>query len=290
MAHAVGRLFAMKMVAACAMSIGAMASFDAQADIWSYVDERGVAHFASSQMDARYELFFRGRSNLDPLPDAAANDPQLPPLQSATPRLLAFIESSPGFKSAQRHVQAAADTYRVDYALLKAVIATESGFDTDAVSPKGAVGLMQVMPATGERYGLVDDRYGPIARKLTDPRTNINTGTRYLRDLIQMFPNRLELAVAAYNAGEGAVQKAGNQIPNFRETQNYVKTVLQLYEALRPPSDKPPVANGRVRAVLPGPGYGRGNMVRSLDGLNLGPAIPSTSIKPAEIPLGTGAR
>jgi soluble lytic murein transglycosylase-like protein len=69
----------------------------------------------------------------------------------------------------------------------------------------------------------------PAGEEAGRPATNIRAGTRYLRDLLDLFPGQLELALAAYNAGEGAVQRAGNRIPNYRETQNYVKTVLQLY-------------------------------------------------------------
>ena len=79
------------------------------------------------------------------------------------------------------------------------------------------------------------DAKTPVQQKLTDPRTNIRAGSRYLRDLINMFPGQLELALAAYNAGEGAVQRAGNRIPNYKETQNYVRTVMQLYTMLKPP-------------------------------------------------------
>jgi soluble lytic murein transglycosylase-like protein len=131
-------------------------------------------------------------------------------------------------------LRSAADANQLDMALLQAVIAAESGFDPSAVSPKGAVGLMQVMPATAQRYGVASDRGGSVAVKLTDPRTNINTGARYLRDLVKLFPGQLELAVAAYNAGEGAVQKAGNKIPAYKETQNYVRTVMGLYNRLNP--------------------------------------------------------
>ena len=77
-----------------------------------------------------------------------------------------------------------------------------------------------------------------MAVKLTDPRTNINTGARYLRDLVNLFPGQLELAVAAYNAGEGAVQKAGNKIPAYKETQNYVRSVMGLYNRLNPQSQR----------------------------------------------------
>jgi soluble lytic murein transglycosylase-like protein len=135
-------------------------------------------------------------------------------------------------------LRSAADANQLDMALLQAVIAAESGFDPSAVSPKGAVGLMQVMPATAQRYGVASDRGGSVAVKLTDPRTNINTGARYLRDLVNLFPGQLELAVAAYNAGEGAVQKAGNKIPAYKETQNYVRSVMGLYNRLNPQSQR----------------------------------------------------
>jgi soluble lytic murein transglycosylase-like protein len=157
--------------------------------------------------------------------------------------------------------------------LLQALIAAESGFDAQAVSPKGAVGLMQLMAPTAARYGVKSDRRSSIAQKLTDPAINLSAGTRYLRDLMAMFPGRLDLALAAYNAGEGAVQRAGNKIPNYPETQNYVKTVLQLYAFLKPPvlaktseSVAVPVAMPaappkRVRMEMMGGATGRGNML-----------------------------
>jgi hypothetical protein len=171
-------------------------------------------------------------------------------------RLIAFFEISPSYKRVKHHLREASRSQDIDYELLKAVIATESGFDPRAVSPKGAIGLMQIMPATAERYGVTGDRRTPLAKKLTDPKINIKTGARYLRYLIDLFPGRLELALAAYNAGEGAVQRAGNKIPNFRETQNYVKTVMQLYGMLKPPAMTAPSGGGRspgrVRVELPG--------------------------------------
>ncbi len=253
--------------------MGAAASFYAHADVWSYVDERGVAHFASSQLDARYEVFFRGTSSLD-----AAQAPGAPlpaaEVSAGTSRLISYMESTPGYQLAQPYLRAAAQVYHVDYALLQALIATESGFDASAVSPKGAVGLMQVLPSTAARYGVVSDRKGSAQKKLRELRTNISTGTRYLHDLLQMFPDQLDLALAAYNAGEGAVQKAGNKVPNFRETQNYVKTVLQLYEGLRPApataaAPAKPARNDAVATTLnPQAGArGRGNMLPPLTSL-----------------------
>lgn len=122
-------------------------------------------------------------------------------------------------------IAAAAKSSNLDPALVHAVISVESGHRQDAVSPKGAVGLMQLMPGTALRYG--------VKAPGKSHEENLRAGTRYLRDLLDMFENRLELALAAYNAGEGAVQKYGNRIPPFRETQNYVPSVLQRYKEWR---------------------------------------------------------
>jgi hypothetical protein len=121
---------------------------------------------------------------------------------------------------------------------------------------------MQIMPATAERYGVTGDARTTVGKKLADPRTNIKTGSRYLRYLLDLFPGRLDLALAAYNAGEGSVQRAGNKIPNYPETQNYVKTVMQLYTMLKPPSIIGAGRTaGRVRMELPvGGAAGRGNL------------------------------
>jgi soluble lytic murein transglycosylase-like protein len=207
----------------------------AHAEVWGYVDDKGVAHFAAEQLDQRYELFFRGGESFDTAKGAPTPRAVGVPTRSAS-KLLAYFDISPSYKQVKHHLREASREHGIDFELLQALIATESGFDPAAVSPKGAVGLMQVMPATAERYGLTGDGKVPLARKLTDPRTNVRAGARYLSDLMKMFPGQLELALAAYNAGEGAVQRAGNRIPNYRETQNYVKTVMQLYGMLKPPA------------------------------------------------------
>ncbi len=111
-----------------------------------------------------------------------------------------------------------ANEHGVDSALVRAVVQAESAFKPDAVSVKGATGLMQLMPATAKRYG-VSDR--------NDPVQNVNGGVRYLRDLLDMFGQNLALAVAAYNAGEGAVMKHRG-IPPYSETQHYVRKVMRL--------------------------------------------------------------
>lgn len=212
----------------------------AHADLWAYVDSRGVTHFAAEKIDANYSLFFRGDlfdSTRDAAPGSA--EPADYSLESAArgagARKLAFIDISPGYKRVRTHIRGAADTYGLEYELLKAVIATESGFDSQAISPKGAIGLMQLMPATASRFGVASDKKRSVAQKLEDPATNLGAGASYLRYLLKLFDGRKDLALAAYNAGEGAVQRAGNQIPAYRETQNYVKSVLGLYAMLKPP-------------------------------------------------------
>ena len=114
----------------------------------------------------------------------------------------------------------AASRHQVDERLLHAVIQTESAYNPSAISRAGAVGLMQLMPDTARRYGVVNR---------TDPVQNVNGGTKYLRDLLDMFNYNLGLAVAAYNAGENAVMKYNYSIPPYPETQNYVRQVLSRY-------------------------------------------------------------
>ncbi|CAE6739120.1 Membrane-bound lytic murein transglycosylase F [Paraburkholderia domus] len=116
-------------------------------------------------------------------------------------------------------INEAAHAADVDSALLMAVIDVESGGNPQAVSPKGATGLMQLMPSTGARHGASD---------LFDPRQNVAAGARYLRRLMLQFGD-LQLALAAYNAGEGAVQKYGGQIPPYAETMSYVPKVIGRY-------------------------------------------------------------
>jgi soluble lytic murein transglycosylase-like protein len=235
----------------------------ARAEVWGYVDAQGVAHFSTEKVDERYELFFRGdesfdTSRLGKAPRGNVDTARAVAVPTAPAKLVAFFDVSPNYKQVKHHLREASKDQGIDYELLKALIATESGFDARAVSPKGAVGLMQIMPATAERYGVTGDTRTPVGKKLADPRTNIKTGTRYLRYLLDLFPGRLELALAAYNAGEGAVQRAGNRVPNYPETQNYVKTVMQLYGMLKPPAmGREP---GRIRMELPvGGAVGRGN-------------------------------
>ena len=117
-------------------------------------------------------------------------------------------------------IEAAARQHRVPASLIRSVVSVESAYDPNARSPKGAMGLMQLMPATGSRFG---------ATNLADPQVNINAGTRYLRWLIERFDNDLPLVLAAYNAGEGSVAKHVNRIPPYPETRHYVARVLATF-------------------------------------------------------------
>jgi Zn-finger nucleic acid-binding protein len=120
--------------------------------------------------------------------------------------------------------------YNVDPYLIFLVMEQESHFNTHAVSPKGARGLMQLMPGTGARYGV---------RRPHDPAQNISGGTRYLRELLNRFNNRVDLVLASYNAGEGAVAKFGNKVPPYQETRNYVKKISKRYKRTIARTKKP---------------------------------------------------
>ena len=204
----------------------------AHADIYSYIDADGAPHFSNQKSDERYQLFLRSGQSFDssqstPAPSAAIETP-----------LFRTLSQHPNLKKYDALLNQAAEEFALDPALLKAIMAAESGFNAAALSPKGAVGLMQLMPATAERYGLQGDRKHSIQQKLNDPKTNIWLGARYLRDLRVLFPHQIELVIASYNAGERAVQKYQNKIPPYPETRNYVQLVMQFRRFFAPPPDK----------------------------------------------------
>jgi soluble lytic murein transglycosylase-like protein len=130
-------------------------------------------------------------------------------------------------------IRQSGNRYGVDPYLIFLVMEQESHFNTHAVSPKGARGLMQLMPGTAARFGV---------RRPHDAAQNISGGTRYLRELLNRFNNRVDLVLASYNAGEGAVAKFGNRVPPYRETRNYVKKISYRYKRTTARTRKPAAA------------------------------------------------
>lgn len=145
-----------------------------------------------------------------------AAQPAQPPVQPAVRETIAQKRARYA-----PYIAAASRATRVDEDLIEAIIAAESAFNPLALSRTGALGLMQLMPATAERFGVTDR---------LDPAQNILGGARYLNFLLNKFNNNLKLAVAAYNAGEGNVMKYRNRIPPFKETTKYVPKVLAYYK------------------------------------------------------------
>jgi soluble lytic murein transglycosylase-like protein len=148
-------------------------------------------------------------------PDALTN---MPPTSATDPAW------STGNKQTDDMIRYYSGRYDVDPYLIYCVMKQESGFSPVAISPKGAQGLMQLMPGTAARYGVT---------RPSDPSQNIMAGTRYLKDLLKLFGGRIDLVLAAYNAGEGAVMKYGNRIPPYEETQNYVRNIIARYSGSR---------------------------------------------------------
>ncbi|WP_028988985.1 transglycosylase SLT domain-containing protein [Thermithiobacillus tepidarius DSM 3134] len=185
----------------------------AHADIYTYTDADGVLHISNVRQNKLYKLYMR----------SAVSRPQNPAAGAAPARGYGTPNAARRAQFEQM-IEDAARTYMVDKALVHAVITAESGYNPNAVSRKGATGLMQLMPATARRYG---------ATNLFDPWENIQAGTRYLKDLLRMFNNDTRLAVAAYNAGENAVVRYGYAVPPYAETASYVPKVLHFYERYR---------------------------------------------------------
>jgi soluble lytic murein transglycosylase-like protein len=187
-----------------ALALAVLAAPPARADVYSFIDDDGTPRFSNIPDDPRYQLFLK-EARTHP-PGARLDNP--------------LLEARPY----HAEVRAAADRFAVDPALLHAVIEAESRYNPKAVSEKGAIGLMQVMPETGRRYGVG-------AKELRVPEQNIATGARYLADLLRLFRGDVELALAGYNAGEHAVARYGNEIPPYPETKAYVPRVMGFWNA-----------------------------------------------------------
>lgn len=208
------------------------ASAAARADVYFLVDEDGTVRLTNQPDDPRYRLFLRepaGQKLKDGSEFRNVRNPgdyrlRSPAGRKTEPDLLAnpLLAAKPY----RQHVAEAARNTNLDPALIHAVIAVESNYNPNAVSRKGAAGLMQLMPETARRYGVKP-------REIKQPEKNIKVGARYLADLLQLFDGDVKLALASYNAGEDVVIRYGNRIPPYPETRAYVPRVLAFYEQLR---------------------------------------------------------
>jgi soluble lytic murein transglycosylase-like protein len=177
------------------------------AGIYRYVDENGVIHFTNCPRDTKFKLYIR-ESKEDVGDDNNSSS-------------VSYIKDSNQYDSL---ISEFSRKYQVDFALIKAIIRAESGFNPLAVSRKGAKGLMQLMPETAQRVNVSN---------VFNPRENIEGGVRHVKYLLSLFNNDLRLSLAAYNAGENIVGEL-RSIPPYRETVDYVKRVLSFYQTYRP--------------------------------------------------------
>jgi soluble lytic murein transglycosylase-like protein len=201
---AVGR----RLVFSGLLVITGFAVVPAQANIYSFTDDKGVVHFSNlPHLDKRYRLVYRIPTDVSLRPNAWS------PKGPKTVDIAKYIPI----------IDSAAKTYGLDPKLVHAVIRAESGYNPNALSPKGAMGMMQLIPATAQRFGV---------RNANDATENIHGGSRYLSELLKMFNGNTELALAAYNAGENAVIRAGNRIPPYPETMAYVPKVMGFYQSV----------------------------------------------------------
>ena len=197
------RLLAVRLWVAALLCPGFWLCGAAHADVYKFVDANGVIHVTNVPLSATS----RSTGHRAMVRSAPPSRPPAGTSVKAPPNRYVEI------------VDQMARAYQVDAELIHALIRTESNYNASAVSHKGAVGLMQLMPATARRYGVVDPR---------DAAQNIRGGVQYLRDLLDAFHHNLTLTLAAYNAGEGAVAKHGG-VPPYAETTAYVARVLDLY-------------------------------------------------------------
>ncbi|PWV63247.1 lytic transglycosylase domain-containing protein [Plasticicumulans acidivorans] len=213
---------------ATVLCCGLLAAAPALADICSYRDAQGVLHISNvCDRDSRFRVVMATPhyQQESASPDMTPASTQLPPGISLGPMP---PSSASGISAAKRAlytpaIRAVAAQYGLEPALLHAVISAESAYEPLAVSRAGAMGLMQLMPDTAARFGVVN---------AFDPAQNLQGGARYLRWLLDQF-QQLSLAVAAYNAGENSVIRNGYAIPPFQETQTYVARVLDYYNRYR---------------------------------------------------------
>ena len=198
----------------------------AKAEVWRYVDKDGVLQFSSHRPSIDAAMIFDSAQATSSTSKIPRHTYCSSPCKGTNAE---WWLASPKYRSLEAHLAKAARLNGVDLALLKAVAATESAFNTMAVSRKGAIGVMQVMPATARMYGVRGARDKDVADELKNPETNIDVAAQHLSRLLKVYRGRLDLVLAAYNAGESAVAKAAGKVPDFPETKQYVSNVMYLY-------------------------------------------------------------
>ncbi|MDO6524904.1 MULTISPECIES: lytic transglycosylase domain-containing protein [unclassified Motilimonas] len=188
----------------------------ASADVYMWVDSNGTTHFAQKKLNKNYTLLMRTPKQTTPASFGNWTD-------KPAKRVKIYKVNKKLRQHYHPTIVDIASRHQLEPALLHAVISAESGYNPQAVSRAGAVGMMQLMPGTAKMLG-VSNSYDVVQ--------NMEGGAKYLRSLLNQYNNK-KLALAAYNAGPGAVKKYNNQIPPYKETQNYVKKVMQYYETYR---------------------------------------------------------
>ncbi|MDI6796121.1 MAG: transglycosylase SLT domain-containing protein [Desulfatibacillaceae bacterium] len=236
------------LVAVLLLFVAAPVAQGTEGDIYRFVDERGVSHFTNAPPDDRYQIFLR----------------------STAPR----SKPAPAFNQFDPLIEEAAKETGLDFALIKAIIKVESDFNIYAVSPAGALGLMQIMPANLFELGVLE----PF-----DPRQNILGGSRYLSKLLAQYKGNIILALAAYNAGPNRVNEGGeNDIPSITETRQYAAKVMNEYYAIRQSMES------RGAPVRSAPSQGLRQVAPSPAQVKEGaspPEQPAAQAAPARVPV-----
>jgi soluble lytic murein transglycosylase-like protein len=202
------------MIKIAVVSLALLASTEAIADVYKFVDASGHVFYTDEPRNKLYKMIIK-------TPPLMKHPASSSPFTNVYAPYKRHVFSGVNKARYSELIEDAAQRHNIDAKLLHAVIQTESAYNPLAISSAGAAGLMQLMPATAQRFGVSDRQ---------DPDQNVEGGTKYLKHLITLFGPRLDLAIAAYNAGENAVMRHNNTIPPYRETQDYVRQVLALYQ------------------------------------------------------------
>jgi hypothetical protein len=232
----------MPLLAALAFLLGLalLGPAPAAAQLFRVVDETGTVHYTNRPCDPRYVRLLPGAC---PPPAPSPESAAAPTAGNGTASTAPGPGALPVGSALAREIESAATRHGLDRRLVEAVVRVESGGNPRAVSPRGALGVMQLMPSRAEALGVTD---------VFDVRANLEGGVRHLRDLLARYRGDLPLALAAYNAGEEAV-RLHRGVPPYRETQEYVQKVLSLYAPAASPAGRAPAKPPARPAARPKP-------------------------------------